>query len=341
MTVCISAICARGNSIVCVSDSKISFGDYSADDVTVKCIPVAGDWRVLFAGNDITGVGFILELARDSIRGKPKTWQVVTNAIRNACAERLRCHIETQILAPFGLTLKEFLKRGKSAFTDSVYGNLCDKITSTRLSDQFLVVGFDGDGVGHIAIVDHESPPQLFDPIAFAAIGSGSSCAYSSLLFQSNHRRIGVDADLEDAVYCCCEAKFMAESASDVGRETFLTVFRRGKPTQFISALRIDEIRSAWERYGAPRVPKGIVKAIPEMLFTNEDLKGVDVSNVEKIFGRSKVRLTDSNLRREYRTIARSYGQDPKEEKQDPGSTTPDLTHPQPSPESPGGSDES
>ena len=36
MTVCIGALCHNKRRIVSVSDTKVSFGDFSADDLVVK-----------------------------------------------------------------------------------------------------------------------------------------------------------------------------------------------------------------------------------------------------------------------------------------------------------------
>jgi hypothetical protein len=345
VTVCIAALCERGKQIVSVSDSKISFDAYSADDAIVKSVPIAPGWRALFAGSDIIEAQAIINAASSALSENaiydPRT---VKESVYVAYYDRLHRQIEATILMQYGMTLNEFVGHGKDRFTDREHEALFDKIASVSLSSELILAGFDAEGDGHIILINGDGPPKEYDSVGFCCIGSGANMAYGMLLYQANKNHLGADGELGECIYCCCEAKFMSESASEVGRETFLSVFRAGEPPSFILSTRIDEIRTAWEKYGAPKIPPAILKTIPDMLFTRDQwMNHKTQSDVDRILG--KVRRNDrrsSRFRREFKGLKRLDLQEPTRAKtRYPQSPTTDQSRRQPSPESPGESDES
>jgi hypothetical protein len=268
---------------------KVSFGGiFSADELSEKINPIGRNWSVLQAGNDVTDAPFIIDRARFLLkRVVSPTPSQAAGSIDRAYKERLQQQIESQVLAKYGLSLPAFLKDGKRRLTERTFNSIFDKIGLVQLSMEFLVVGFDLSGEGHILYIDGVHKPASYDDFGFCAIGSGSDSAHAALAFHANQNHFGSHLDLTQSVYCACSAKFMAEFASDVGKHTFLTIHKPDAETQFISDLRIDdEIRKAWETHGAPRVPSRIVEAIPSMAYTARDCD--DPAAYDRIFGKPK-----------------------------------------------------
>jgi hypothetical protein len=94
----------------------------------------------------------------------------------------------------------------------------------------------------------------------------------SSLSFYISRGELGPYSDLQRAVYCALASKFMAESASDVGKSTFLVILSNDDrdPLEFIASPGIEEIRELWNRRGIPKVPiKSIDQLIPNLVHKN------------------------------------------------------------------------
>jgi hypothetical protein len=305
VTVCIAALCHNRKKIVAVSDSKGSYGDYSADDLLLKSTRLATNWYALFSGDQITEVTSILDGAKKKLAEAATIDQnVVADSIHVSLIDRLRAQIEAKVLSRFGLSLERFLDEGARLFTEKIYEELCSKITAISLPLTFLLAGFDSSGEGHLMVVDGDSAPYTYDLVGFGAIGSGGVSATSSLLFHSDRQYFSVYSAVEDCIYCCCEAKFMAESASDVGRTTFLTILENGKQPSFISSHRIDaEIRGSWKRLGAPRVPQQLIRQIPEMVFSWDQTGDEGESLMKKFLGKSKRR---GETMKEFKALRRS-----------------------------------
>lgn len=278
MTVCIGALCSNAREIVVASDTKIGFGAFSADDLTVKIQPLVKNWWVLFASADISEIPPILARSKEALRGGPTFNELtVPRAVLVAYAERLREQIEAQVLSRYGLTLGEFMANDSSQLSPDLYTRLSNAIAAVSLGTQLLIVGFDAGGLGHLIRLDSERSPANQDAVGFCAVGSGSYSAMSTLAYHADRQHLSIYSPLEDCIYCCCNAKFMAESAEGVGKSTLLAVFRNDQPIRFVPGLRIEnEIRPAWEKYGAPRVPAAVLKAIPSTLLSVKDLAGAD-----------------------------------------------------------------
>jgi hypothetical protein len=126
VTICIAALCENGEKIVTVSDSKVSFGDFSADGAVLKMEALFSRWMTLFAGEDIDQIPFILVRAHDLLfsarrkKGAIPTPQQVASALQRSYEERLEVQIEAKVLRRYGYTVKSFRDDGKRKCTASV-----------------------------------------------------------------------------------------------------------------------------------------------------------------------------------------------------------------------------
>lgn len=307
MTVCIAAICGDGKQIVTVSDTKISYESYSAEDAMRKVIRVIPGWTILCSGDDVTDVDPILDTAKASLSsGTVSSVEEVSKALHDACRKRLHEHIEASVLGHLGFSVEEFIEDGREALTESAFDSLLDKMSKVTLGVQFLLVGFDSRGKAHIRCVQADKPPASYDSVGYCAIGSGSHVATSTLAHHISQRHFSPIADIQSCIYCCCSAKFMAESADGVGGATFLSVLRWNEPTQFISMSRIDsDIRKAWETQGAPRLPIKPTEAIAGMLCSVEDLKQ---EGFDRFLGKFPRKLSRNRIMQEWVSLRRVFG---------------------------------
>jgi hypothetical protein len=129
----------------------------------------------------------------------------------------------------------------------------------------FITAGFDEEGNAHIQYTNWNTPPQNYDLIGFCAIGSGAAAALSSYMHATEHLGAHRFATAEHVFYHALAAKFMAEAAQDVGRNTFSVIVESGKmPRHVLSYQTYIDLRKQWEQFGAPRTPRAVEELISE-----------------------------------------------------------------------------
>lgn len=268
MTVCIASLCEERKCLVYVSDERASFGDFSADRAVNKNKPLVGKWIAFYAGNDVQYAGPILQRATaDCIAAARKlnralNPQEVADILDHACVVKLREHIETKLLRKHGFTAESFLKTGKLKCTPEVFVRTWDRIDRERFSLKFLLCGFDAEGIGHIYVVDGNGTPESYDSIGFWAIGTGAASALSTIAYYITENNSPAYASEQKAFYIALTAKFMAESATDVGQSTLALSMSSSDEylADCILPDEIEKIRKLWKKRGAPRIPKSVEK---------------------------------------------------------------------------------
>jgi hypothetical protein len=165
VTVCIAASAGDRKRLILVSDSKVAFGDFSADEAVVKNIPFVYPWAVLMAGNDISHVKSVLDKAEARIQGESEQKKESLSGASVAdilheelVAERERI-IESSIVRKYGFTATMFRDQGKTLCTDTHYNEIIYKIAQRELSLQFLLCGFNADEEVEIWSVSADYPP--------------------------------------------------------------------------------------------------------------------------------------------------------------------------------------
>lgn len=267
MSVCIDVVAEEETKIVSVCDTKVGFGDFSADNLSLKTEFAAG-CRILVAGNDIEHASPILDRSRELLSAifEPSVRQVA-EAIDEAYGERLHVEISRKVLRKRGFDVPTFLEKGKQKCTPSAYLSLCSRIDQVSISLKFLVSGFDEVGA-HIYCVDGESAPKNYDSIGMWAIGKGAHAALSLLAFHVEHKHIiPHNRSLEEALFFALAAKFMAESCGDVGRQdTFVGIDELGKNSWFLKRKDVEQIRDIWNAESAPQLPANLFERIHDIL---------------------------------------------------------------------------
>jgi hypothetical protein len=269
VTVCIAGVADDGETIVTVTDRKVGFGSLSADKAVFKSDLLGYKSLILTAGNDVARARNVIEKSKPRIREEMTTKEEndprrMAEIVFEECnAERDRV-IEASVLKRRGYTWKIFKDAGKDFCTEAVYFDMQNEISAVKLSLDFLVVGFDGKKQNpHIFYTNWETPPECYDDLGFYAIGSGAANAISYLAHAVEYLDYGKAAGKGTVLYHLMAAKFMAESAQDVGRDTFPIIFPKDGPILTTHPLGGDDfIRDKWKKAGAPRLPPEIDEAM-------------------------------------------------------------------------------
>jgi hypothetical protein len=129
----------------------------------------------------------------------------------------------------------------------------------TVLGVSLMAFGYDNELRPHIFTTDDpQGKIDYQDITGFHAIGTGASTASSILYFYGQNPQTPLPLTL----YHGSAAKFMAESASDVGKHTSIIVFQPNREAVLLLDPDIDNLRSMWDREGKPRVPAGAPERI-------------------------------------------------------------------------------
>lgn len=276
MTVCIAAICEQGRFIVSASDTMLSLGGVvAADSSIIKGRSIYDTWVAMYSSNGVGRVLPILEsvsqtlaqqMAAQRIGGRlparphPASAEQVRSAFDTVCRAVLK-QARASVLAVYELDMATFVRDGLLRFGEAGFNELRRRIEAINLGCEFLVHGFDQTRVPHVFVVEPsgEIRGELTE-VEFDAIGSGAGYAQSSLFFHSYRR----DHPLALAVYRVCEAKFMAESAQGVGRDTVLVVLGEDRRYRVLSGEAVEPIRRMVEQ--GRQVPVPLVQQMQQFI---------------------------------------------------------------------------
>jgi hypothetical protein len=169
--------------------------------------------------------------------------------------------------------LDDFHDRGRRSLSSAAFTRTLRDIEGTNPSCSFLVGGFDLQGVAHLILQEVKSPFRCLDDPGFWAIGSGQQEAFSSLIFQADKLGFGIRSSEAECLYHLLAAKFTSESNKYVGRETFVVIHRFNESPCYLPPNAVGIIRTVWEEYAIPKMPKELISLIPEMIVTTEEAR--------------------------------------------------------------------
>jgi hypothetical protein len=268
MTVCIAAICepeVGDEYIVTASDRMVSMGGYfSGDEIVRKIDPCGVGWTSMLAGNDVSPAVPILAKIMASTRDKPDygdTQESVADAFRAAYKAQRMEAIEDDLLASAGFTWETFRKSdARAQLPERTYERIIDNISTYELDITFLVSGFDSDGEAHIFTISNPGKCDYYKKLGFWSIGSGQHQAVASM-FASRYDRHN---SLEECVAQVLASKLSAESASGVGKDTWLMAHsaKLRNTSMFIKPHTVSFFRSEWDKL--PRIPSNTLSLILE-----------------------------------------------------------------------------
>ena len=255
------------------SDSRVAFGSFSSDRGALKNIPIGHYYAVLLAGNDVVYAMPTIKRVRKAMSDDMTDPDEIAMLLHDELAATLRQKIESRILRKIGMTMELFLTSGKESLTESVYYDIFSEIRREEMSLTFLLAGFDSSGTAHIRVVTSDDAPQDYDLLGFAAIGSGALNALASLSFAKDYNSLSESNDIHEVTYHVLVAKFMAESATDVGKDTFYVCIGPSGICHFLNPFAggVDPIRKEWEQSGAPRTSVETLEVIKAIGYHSPD----------------------------------------------------------------------
>jgi hypothetical protein len=231
---------------------------FSADNMAHKGQFVQTGWSAQIAGA-ITECGTILKdpSMKHDFGAENASLGDVQRVFLEAYRRQRIAVVEAKLLAPYGLSLNQFMKQGRNMFNERDHENLIDEIKKETLDAEFLVSGFDAKKEPHIFGVCDPGQATDYDKMGFWAIGSGTHSALGMMFAQ----KYNVQESLPLCLYKVLAAKFAAESAEGVGKETVVYVLNPAAPLPLW--LNAEEVSSLRNRYEAlKRVPEGIESQI-------------------------------------------------------------------------------
>jgi hypothetical protein len=156
------------------------------------------------------------------------------------------------------MTMESFRTKGREELGDKPFEDLYVEVSAVEIDCQFLVAGHDCVNQPHVFTVSNPGVAKSQDKPRFWAIGSGATSALSMLFFRGQN----IITPIESTIYNVLEAKFMAESASDVGEKTFCWARKPTHERMKIPYEIVEASREKWQKEGQPRVPNGIEEFI-------------------------------------------------------------------------------
>lgn len=275
VTIGIGAICEYGSEIVTITDRKVDFGGYGADRAVDKSsgfvchrrekYSMESIWFALAAGNDVEYVDPVLGRARELLNySSVHPASEIANALDAAFGESLRKQIENKVLRKRGFTSESFAETGRQRCTPSVYMSLCDRIDRVKLSLKFLLCGYDRHQDAHLFEIDGENAPKCYDSLGMWAIGEGAYPAMSCLSYYVDKLGEFAIKSESEALFLALGAKFMAESAGTVGKETRAEIITFNN-IRLVDEKTITSVREIWEKEAALRLPDNIKDRMQEL----------------------------------------------------------------------------
>jgi 20S proteasome alpha/beta subunit len=246
MTVCIAAI-SEFNQIVTASDMKVSVGHTSSDVVMLKIQPLSDRWHVMISGK-ISQTYPLVEAMKERVRKIPQpSVKDMRKIVSDEYAAYGRQLATDKVLSPYGLSMAEFMQK-RNDLGDLVFQQLMGEIARVQVGCDLIVLGHDQLSTPRILVVSNpteDHPSFVTDMPHFAAIGSGGYLADTVLHYFQHYS----GETIPETIYQVASAKFMAESAQDVGKVSIVSVIDSKKEMTVLDHEFIDKkLRSVWKR---------------------------------------------------------------------------------------------
>lgn len=252
MTVCIAALSRQDNVVITVSDMMLSDDWTSHETDAMKLNPIGpkNRWVCLYSGDPTMRHKVIIEhLASCFAENGDDTAEGVSRAVERSFRDTLKAEIEGRALSRFGLDRQAFLERGLEFFGPKEFSRLLGKVEGAELGTDFLVAGWESNGIFRLFSVRDPGVTEHHDQIAYHAIGTGSVQA-DGYLCGTYYR----DLSAPELVYRLCEAKFVSEAAPSVGKRTLVWLLHKDGSHSMFPPEEVEKLRqiSQQERFKVP-----------------------------------------------------------------------------------------
>ena len=252
MTIGLGALCAGADgtdasAVVVASDRMVTMGGITEFEHEVPKVTQIGDRIVaLAAGDALRGAQLINELRRDVHHGAQQLQNVAATAAALYAALR-RQQIESEILSPRGITMQQFYQGLQQAMLPQLVINIDNLIGTFNYNLEVLIAGADDSGAHLCAITNPGGSYDDFQPIGYAAIGSGALHAVQSLIGM----RQAPLRSLHETVFNVYASKRRAEAAPGVGRETDVVIIQANAITRVEQPV-LQQLDTLYQEYQRP-----------------------------------------------------------------------------------------
>lgn len=254
MTVCVAVENRIESYLVVVSDMKVSTTDMSADFASIKVRSIGSRWVVTFSGSDMTPVMPIIRKAKRLLTRGESVIEI-ERAFVDAYKSYIQELAEANVLSPIGYTLEEFKKHGLEQLGQEQFSRHLYELEQQKTDAQFLVAGYDdSDPMAHIFTVSYPGVVNNYSTLGLWAIGSGQTNALGSLF--NADIKTALYSTMPETIYRACEAKFNAENAEGVGKETAGIILTKDGYRKGISGDGIRKLKLHWQRTRVLKVPQ-------------------------------------------------------------------------------------
>jgi hypothetical protein len=228
-------------------------------------------WKCLISGKFAQHRPLVSRVA-EALSAGASSYGEVAKACTDAFIAENKRLAEESILAQYGMTMADFVT-SRHALGDALHERIWGDIGRVKLGCDLLVCGFDNHQFPHVFIASNpnEDNPSFVtdcDFPGFGSIGTGSYLADSAIY--GSHQNPA--SNLITTIYNTLNAKFLSESASDVGEQTYLYIFdETGEKVKMGESEDLEDVlREQWIAHGKPTIPKdayaSIVERLPEHL---------------------------------------------------------------------------
>lgn len=214
MTVCIAALAANSQVIVCIADKAVSYGEQIQWDADASKITTLDNNKslILIAGSQGPTNRVLRKLdplTKEWSGDRIELMASLETKFKEAFAEEQ----EIKVLHPAMMIREDYLKAVSSNQINSHIQSIAKRVDEFVFDCNLIICGFDKNHLPYIILLE---PPGIAidcSPDGYLAIGTGWEKAVSGLLFAEYARTHGVAHTLYD----CLDAKAHAEMAPGVG----------------------------------------------------------------------------------------------------------------------------
>ena len=227
MTICIAAICDKGNACVISADREITLPSAALEyEHNERKIDVLSKTCVVMSSGDALYAAEVISKTRSSIsHGKDTTILSIAESLKDIFIATHQNRAEAVFLIPKGWTLKEFKEKGHQQIQQPSYQEIQNQLFTFSIGVvDFLVAGVDSTG-SHIFRVHYNgiaggSWLEWCDKIGHREIGAGFLHASIHLSLEGQFS----GSNLADSIFNVYSAKKISELAPGVGKATDLAI---------------------------------------------------------------------------------------------------------------------
>jgi len=274
LTVCVAGIHKSygKNLIIAAFDRKLTTmgGYHSSDGPAWKMSGLNNKWYALLAG-DVSAMTAIADAVKAGVRGTSglNFRDFARHSLKHYKEERKRL-VESEVLTKYDVdSYREYLSLKQS--DRKLFDAISEKVSDFDDGLNLIMCGFDKDKSAHVFAITGPGNVQFCDIPGRAVAGSGAHAAHFSL----DRHPYDKSRPLGECIYAVLAAKFSAEAAEGVGRDTALFVLSPELSKKDQAALftrTVNTVKDQWR--SLPRIPEGTVALLEKdfAIFTQDQV---------------------------------------------------------------------